>query len=93
MDREERQRIARELASGKFFSRTEEKVDGRAHEPYMKKQIIDRVYEVWSAHPDMRFGQLIANLFHGRDLASLHYKEDFPLVEDLEEFYEHHKTL
>lgn len=89
MDREERRRILQEIA-GKHFSRADERIDGRAWEPYMKKQIIDRLYDVWSMNPDMRFGQLLMVACKGIDLF---YVEDFGLAETVEEYYEHRKTL
>jgi hypothetical protein len=92
MDREERRKIIRELA-GKHFSRIEEKVDGRAHEPYMKKEILDRVFLVWEENPDMRLGQLILNALGDHPRNDLYYMEDFNLIGTIEEYYEHRKTL
>jgi hypothetical protein len=91
MDREERRKIIREL-SGKHFSCIEEKVDGRAHEPYMKKEILDRVFLVWGENPDMRLGQLLINAL-GNDHTKIFYMEDFDLIGTIEEYYEHRKTL
>jgi hypothetical protein len=93
MDRNERQQIIRNI-SGKGFDRTESQIPGRAWEPYMKQQIIDRMMAVWEAHPTMRLGQLIGNVYHSTDPGGVkqYYVEDFELIEEMEGFYEHRKA-
>lgn len=88
MDRDERQRIIND--TGKGFSRAEPKVAGRAWEPYMKKQVLTRLEALWDQNPDLRLGQLIANVID--DHTRIYYIEDFELVDNLEAFYEH-KTV
>lgn len=89
VDREERQRIIRDLA-GKSFLRHEVKIPGRAYESDMKRQVLDRIFEVWSENPDMRLGQLLMIACGDRDLF---YVEDHHLADIAEEHYEHRKTL
>jgi hypothetical protein len=89
MDRSERQKIIHD--AGKHFDRTDRQVAGRAWEPAMKKQILDRLEVVWDMNPDMRLGQMIANAIH--DHTGIYYVEDFELADALEEFYEHRKTV
>lgn len=89
-DREERQKIIREI-TGKGFSRIDAKIPGRAWEPYMKKQVLDRIAAVWDENPELRLGQLIAGIYH--DINDLHHVEDFELAGNVEAFHEHRKTL
>jgi hypothetical protein len=58
-------------------------VPGRANEPYQKKQVIDRLLELWLANPNLRLGQLIRNCFND----DLFCVEDWPMIEWLEEVY------
>ena len=57
----------------------------RATTDEQKRAVIERLYTVWCAHPELRLGQLLGNV----SLDDLYYKEDFPLVETLEHFYAH----
>ena len=54
----------------------------RAVTDEQKRFVIERVYMLWCAHPELRLGQLLGNIS-----SDLYYKEDFPLVETLEQFY------
>lgn len=67
--------------------RMSEKVEGRAWEPYQKKQVTDRLLALWERNPELRLGQLIANVVDGTDM---YYEEDLPLIGVLEEFYQEH---
>ena len=50
------------------------------------KPFLERFEEIWKKYPDLRFGQLINNIFG--DLASvLYYLEDDEIIEIIEEFY------
>ena len=57
----------------------------RAATDEQKRAVIEQVYTLWCAHPELRLGQLLANVS-----SDLYYKEDFPLVETLEHFYAAH---
>ena len=54
----------------------------RAATDEQKRAVIERLYTLWCAHPELRLGQLLGNVS-----SDLYYKEDFPLVETLEQFY------
>jgi len=47
-----------------------------------KRVVLERLYALWHAHPEVRLGQLLGNVS-----SDLYYQEDFPLVETLEQFY------
>ena len=55
-----------------------------------KREIIERLYKVWTKEPEQRLGQLIFNkLFHcdGKEEHCddwLFYREDFDLINELE---------
>jgi len=57
-------------------------ITDRAATDEQKRVVIERVYTLWCAHPELRLGQLFSNVS-----SDLYYKEDFPLVETLEQFY------
>ena len=57
---------------------------GRAWEDYQKRVILDRLFEVWVQHPQLRLGQLIRGVY---DNDSLFTEEDWPFIEHLEEVY------
>lgn len=69
--------------------RGEVDVNGRAFEPYMKKQVLDRLLELWEKHSALRLGQLIGNVFHSTDHGGVaqYFTEDFPFIEELEKHY------
>lgn len=46
--------------------------------------ILKRLETVWEEYPDLRLGQLLANLLEG---VQLYYIEDEPLISQLEELY------
>ncbi len=48
-----------------------------------KRVVLERLSTLWHAHPELRLGQLIGNVSSD----DLYYKEDFPLIETLEQFY------
>lgn len=60
-------------------------MDKRAKTIKEKKAIINRLYEVWNANPELRLGQLIENTFTG--MRNLYFIEDFELIERLEGYY------
>jgi len=47
-----------------------------------KRIVLEQVYTLWCAHPELRLGQLLHNVS-----SDLYYEEDFPLIETLEQFY------
>jgi len=61
----------------------------RALDDEEKREIIERLYQLWTRHPAMRLGQLIGNVYHSNDRGGLHlyYEEDFPLLDSLEIAY------
>jgi hypothetical protein len=95
MDWDERQKIVQELAEKRFLVNTP--VVGRANSLEEKTKILNRLAAVWEANPDLRLAQLIVNAWDQRadrdQPADIYHVEDFPLVEGIEEFYEHRKTL
>ena len=54
----------------------------RATTDEQKRAVIERLYTLWCAHPELRLGQLLANVS-----SDLYYKEDVPLMNSLEQFY------
>jgi hypothetical protein len=52
-----------------------------ASTPEQKREIIERLYQLWSKNPEMRFGRMVS-------VPSLYYVSDFKLIEDLEWLYE-----
>jgi len=50
-----------------------------------KRVVLERVYALWCAHPELRLGQLLHNVS-----SDIYYKEDFPLLEALEQVYAAH---
>ena len=61
---------------------TPRKLPQRAGTDEEKRAVLERVYALWCAHPELRLGQLFSNVS-----SDLYYKEDFPLVEALEKLY------
>ena len=55
----------------------------RAHTPEQKLEVIERLYALWLEQPDLRLGQLIANVY--KDPYNV---EDFDLIETLERRYD-----
>lgn len=51
--------------------------------PQRIKPILERIEEIWKKHPDLRLGQIMANL----DSCSLYYIEDDELADSLERLY------
>jgi len=58
-------------------------LDNRANTPEQKKEIIDRLLVVWLSVPDLRLGQLIANVV---GTGNLFYKEDYNLMVQVEDY-------
>ncbi len=54
----------------------------RAATDEQKRVVIERVYTLWCAHPELRLGQLLSNVS-----SDLYFREDVPLVDTLEQFY------
>ena len=50
------------------------------------KPFLERIEEIWKKYPDLRFGQLINNVF-GEQQVLFYYLEDFEIIEIIEEFY------
>jgi hypothetical protein len=50
------------------------------------KPFLERIEEVWKKYPDLRFGQLINNIFEHQPTL-FYYLEDFEIIEIIEEFY------
>lgn len=62
---------------------------GRAKTEQEKAAVIERLAAVWKANPDLRLGQLIANVY--RDLRYLYYTEDETLIRAIETCYQRPK--
>jgi hypothetical protein len=56
----------------------------RAVDDKMKEVVIGRLLEVWKQNPDLRFMQLLGNVFRGDP----YYIEDYDVIKAVEEFYE-----
>jgi hypothetical protein len=54
----------------------------RAVGPDRKKNVIDRLLDVWQRYPDLRLGQLIDNV-----RVNLYYIEDLDLIREIEYSY------
>lgn len=50
------------------------------------KPFLEKIEEIWKKYPDLRFGQLVNNVF-GEQPALFYYLEDFEIIEIIEEFY------
>lgn len=62
----------------------------RAQTPEQKREIIERLYTLWQAHPDLRLGQLILNAYSTDSVSvegSIYHGEDFHFINNLERFY------
>jgi hypothetical protein len=57
---------------------------GRAYTPEAKRQLIDRLLDVWLTNADLRLGQLIASV-----LRDPFYAEDAFLIREIELYYAH----
>ena len=55
------------------------------------KDFLDKLINVWSKFPELRFGQLIAICMHGEDI-DLFYIKNESLIENLEEFEKMYST-
>lgn len=92
LDRETRAEVIRELTEKKISEfRGGKYVPGRANLSPQKREIIERLYILWEENPELRFGQLLGNLYPGD--TQMYYTEDYELVANLEALYEHRKTL
>ena len=57
----------------------------RATTDEQKQAVIERLYTLWCSRPELRFGQLLGNVFR-----EMYYVEDFEMVQELEHFYTPH---
>ncbi len=53
-------------------------------DPARIEKIIDKLHFLWSKSPDMRFLQMIENLFGCHRINCLYYREDYLLEEKLD---------
>lgn len=60
---------------------------GRAVDDAMKEEILARLLKLWKEHPDLRFMQLLGNVFRW----DAYYFEDYNAIRELEGFYQHVK--
>jgi hypothetical protein len=58
----------------------------RAVDDSQKEEITRRLLALWKANPDLRFMQLLGNVFDRR--GDPYYVEDYAMIEVLEEYYE-----
>jgi hypothetical protein len=52
-------------------------------DPNRIKNILDKLKEIWERYPDLRFGQLIMNLFKDYELFFMEDEELLKEIEDL----------
>mgnify|MGYP001069740887 CR=1 FL=1 len=50
------------------------------------KPFLEKLEEIWKKYPDLRFGQLINNIFAGQQNL-FYYLEDFEIIEIIEKYY------
>lgn len=55
------------------------------HRQDERKEVINRIYELWSAVPEMRLGQLIDNATHNKS-SGTYFLSDKELVNELENY-------
>lgn len=76
------------LQQGTFSKSDEKRLSimrpDRAVSLSQKLDVLDRLYKLWVAHPQMRFMQVLTNALGTSDM---YYMEDFTLIRLLEEFY------
>jgi len=54
----------------------------RASTDEQKRIVIERLYALWCANPELRLGQLLGNV-----RGDMYHEEDFDLIETLQAFY------
>ena len=54
----------------------------RATTDEQKQAVIERLYTLWCSRPELRFGQLLGNVFR-----EIYFIEDGEMVQRLEHFY------
>lgn len=62
-------------------------MDKRATTPELKREVIERLYELWIKHPELRLGQLIGNVYHYPSGLDPYFDEDFKFIDKLEAGY------
>jgi len=53
-----------------------------AQTPEQKREIIERLYQIWIQHPQQRLGQLVS-------ISGRYYRSDYNLIEEIEWQYKH----
>jgi len=56
----------------------------RANTEAEKRQVVEKLYGIWIHNPELRLGQLILNVYYGKDP---YYEEDWDLITKMDEFY------
>ena len=55
--------------------------------PNRIQPILDRLRKLWEAHPELRLGQLIGNVFNYSSKPDIYYFEDEEFIDKLEASY------
>lgn len=59
----------------------------RATTDEQKKEIMEDLLSIWKEHPDMRFAQLIGNVYHIPSGADPYHVEDYDFVNEISTYY------
>lgn len=59
----------------------------RATNDAKKREIVERLLELWKKNPSMRLGQLIGNCSHYPSGVDPYHWEDYDFISILEEYY------
>jgi hypothetical protein len=59
----------------------------RATTDEQKREIIERLYQMWIENPQLRLGQLIGNVFHYPSGIDPYHWEDYDFIAALEDAY------
>lgn len=56
-------------------------------DPKRIKQLLNRIESIWKVYPDLRFSQLLMNVFSIEGNPQFYYLEDDEFIEVLTQFY------
>jgi len=59
----------------------------RATTDKQKREIIERLYKLWTEHPNLRLGQLMGNVYHYPSGIDPYFDEDYDFTQRLEDYY------
>lgn len=59
----------------------------RANTPKQKREVVERLYALWSEYPELRLGQLIGNVYSYPLAQDPYFDGDMKFITKLERFY------